>query len=163
MTTLADLLKEDVEAVQAELVKPDVGPPKPRAKRNEVVHAELAAIEDELQLKSAALIDAALDFGDIPEDQLQDPERMNEVPPAWVERYGSKEAAWRFRAAKYALMPKKDAPGGLDIAMKMYTSIAKAKSNKKIEIGVLNVAAVQMSAPMPKFEEIDEQKDEESD
>jgi hypothetical protein len=104
----------------------------------------IRAIEDSIYQQSASVVFGALRFADLtPESE--------EPPQSWVDELG-KEEAWRqFRSARYATMPGKDAPEGIKVASTVFAAITKARAAEKGGPRNLNVAFVQMSAPLPQF------------
>jgi hypothetical protein len=72
---------------------------------------------------------------------------LPEPPAEWVEELGYEEAQNRFRIARAAWLPLKDAPVGLKISQQIVTGIMKAKATEKGGPRTLNVIAVQMTTP----------------
>ena len=86
-----------------------------------------------------------------------DPEDK-ELPAAWLADVEAgvltlEEAQKRKRIAQYALMSPKNAPVALQIAAKVLSGMHKARSAEGNVHRSLNVTVVQMTAPMPVFEE----------
>jgi hypothetical protein len=124
-------------------------PPSPPAKSwDKATPAErIQEVQDSLLARSAEVIDAAISFQDIEENDVS-------APPEWVEKYGQERAERRFRVAKAAWRNGKAAPVGLTIARDMYVGITKAQAAEKSAPTQLNVA-IQMNVQVPDFEEID--------
>lgn len=85
------------------------------------------------------------------------------VPQVWADKVAlgemtQAEADKKLRAALYALMPGKDAPVGLKIALDTYAGILKARALEKGGPKTLQMVMVEMTAPAPVFDilEVDE-------
>lgn len=102
---------------------------------------------DRLFEDSANIVGAALRFAEIDPSQ-EDP------PEEWIEEMGEDQARKALRVARYANLPHKDVPAGLDIAHKVFTGITKAKLDKTEEKRPINIAFVQYSQTEAKFGEV---------
>lgn len=115
-------------------------------KSSEDLAAErIKTLENSLFERSMTIVDAALSFADF--DDLEN------VPQDWVEKYGMEEAERRFRIAKEARLPNKDAAAGLGMARAVAIGIARTRSMEKQGPKTLNVQFVQLTAPLPQFPE----------
>lgn len=109
-------------------------------------HARLERIQDDLLERSLAVVDGSVSFADIEPGAL-------EPPPEWIEQYGHEGAMRRLRVARASWMNAKEAPVGIKVAAQVAVGILRAKAQEKSGPKTLNIAVVQMTAPLPQFEE----------
>jgi hypothetical protein len=103
--------------------------------------------EQELYESSLSLLRDAAQFGDIdPNDEL--------VPSSWVKKWGTTEAARRWRLCRAAWLPGKDAPSGLAIAKYVVGAFAKSRAAEK-QPHALNLTLIQMVGGPKVFPEIE--------
>lgn len=107
----------------------------PAEKRHEL----MKGIEDEILLESSSIVRDALRGRDIEPGQDKPPEEWAVADP--------KEAAKMLRMANYALLPKKDAPVLLDIAMSQMLGIIKARATEQSGDRTLQMTFVQVPRP----------------
>jgi len=144
-------LPDEPEPITAEIVP---APPK-HISRKERVEERLAELEASIYEDSLQTVDDILKFADVEPEQLKEGERPPEV---WVEKLGLEGAKRRLRVAKYALLPKKDAPVGISVACNLVAAISNARAKTQQGPKTLNVQFVQISAPLPVFPEIEVEK-----
>ncbi len=119
----------------------------PRPRMEVSPHERLKKIEDDILKKAMITIDEAMSWRDI------DPGEKN-IPPDWMDM-DPDEAVKRLRVANAAWMNKKEAPVGLNIAKDVLVGIIKARATEKAApMHTLNIMHVQMTAPMPQFDVI---------
>lgn len=111
----------------------------------EMMRAEIRSIEDDILKKSSDIVDATLAFAEV------DPSHK-EPPEAWIRKLGYEKALQRFRVARSSWMSSKEGPVALRIAKEVFGSIVKARSVENSGQRTLNVAFVEMSVPLPRFE-----------
>lgn len=118
----------------------------PRGASVAIQNAELASMQDELLVRSLNVVEGAMAFAEI--------EPTDSDPPAeWIEQLGEEKARIKFRIARAAWMAAKDAPVGIKVASALAVGIIKAKATEKAGPKQLNIAFVQMTAPLPQFVE----------
>ena len=110
----------------------------------------LQEVTDELLQESQSILCDALGFADLDEQHLME---GASPPEAWVEALGEKRAKRRLRVAKMALLPKKEAPAGLEMVRALAVGILSSKAKDKSGTKVLNVAFVNVPAP-PQYDVI---------
>lgn len=108
----------------------------------------LKNIESELLRDSMEVVVDSLRFREIKPGQ-------EEPPPQWVREVGYKRAIERLRVANAGWMSKKDAPIAVQLAQVVAIGIIRSRATEKAGPKTLNVAMVQMSAPLPTFPELD--------
>lgn len=111
-------------------------------------HSLIRAVEDEIYTEAAATVRDVLRFKDI------DPSQQK-CPPEWIAELGEAEADKRLRMARSGWLPSKEAPVGLKLAQDTLIGFAKARAAEKQGPRTLNIAYVQLSAPLPEFEELE--------
>ena len=136
-----DFLEEDDEP--RSLAKPAS-----RAERMD----RLRDLENTLLETSLAVVGDALSFRDIDAG-------ATEAPPDWG-GMDPDEAVKRLRMANAAWMNKKDAPVGIELAKQVAVGIIKARATEKAAPKTLNVVQIQMSAPLPQFETVEMEPDD---
>lgn len=124
-----------------------------RPKRQALTVAEereraLKSIESELLRDSMEVVVDSLRFREITPGQ-------EEPPPAWIREVGEKRAIQRLRVANAGWMNKKEAPIAVQLAQVVAVGIIRSRATEKAGPKTLNVQMVQMSAPLPKFPELD--------
>lgn len=103
------------------------------------------AIEDQIFEKNAAIVDDMAAFADL--DLAEESPDREGPPRAWVKRYG-KDRAWRrWRIARAANLPSKDAPVALTIAPKIVGNMMKARGAAAAGNKTLNVTLISMPEP----------------
>jgi len=132
------------------------GEPAPLAKpataalsREEVIRN----VETELHAEATGVMRDTLRFADLSEEEIQ-----ASTPPAWMvaECQGDdRAAARRFRVAKYALSPSKEAPIGLKLSKDLMVGMAKVRAKENAPAKTINVMMVALSAPLPKFDSME--------
>jgi len=103
----------------------------------------LQDITDELLSESQGILADAMGFPDLDEEHL----KRNEPPEEWVLAMGKKAAERKFRLSKYALLPKREAPIGLEQARALAVGIIASKARERSGTKILNVAFVNVPAP----------------
>ena len=93
----------------------------------------LDRLEEAALVQTSSILEAALAFADV-----ENPEDLR-TPPNWREKYGD-DADRRYRIAKMALLPKAQAPAGLQIAVDTFRSMVRARAGKSSGSQTLNVA-----------------------
>lgn len=94
----------------------------------------IRAIENKLLEDAMQVVEGGMAFKEI------DP--SDEEPPAeWIMQLGTEEAWKRFRLARAAWLPQKDAPMGFKVASGVMTSILRARAGSGHQPRSLNVAA----------------------
>ena len=110
--------------------------------------ARIQELEDEVHEEAATIIADALAFADLPEG-------AEHPPDEWIDKYGPERAQKRFNVAKYAQCTPKNAPVGLRIANNALVGMAKAKAHRKSGPRTLNMIVVQMTGPVPQYDELE--------
>ncbi len=128
----------------------------------ELAQIQLRETEDSVLQDAMTVIEGAMGMLEVDPNVL-DEEGQIAMPDIWLQAVLSgemteNEARKRLRAAVYALMPGKDAPVGLKIALDIFTGIAKARAVEKGGPKSLNMVLVQMQAPMPIFDSMEEEE-----
>ena len=109
-------------------------------------HARLQRLEDDLLERAMNIVDGSMAFSEI------DP--ADEQPPKeWIAEFGEEGARRRMRVARASWMNAKEAPVGIKVAAQVAVGIMRANAQKNTGPKVLNIAVVQMTAPLPQFEE----------
>jgi hypothetical protein len=103
----------------------------------------LHGLEEEIFLSALNIVEGALSFAEV------DPSGMMTVPDEWVNRFGRTEAEKRFRIAQMACMPSRDIPAGMKIAMEVFQTIVRCRSDRDAmgSVKTLNVMMMQLPAP----------------
>lgn len=118
---------------------------------------KLLLLEDSILEESLVVLEASTDWAEaVPDDPdiPGEPPELPRMPESWLEKYGEEGARRRWRIARSAALPTRDAPVGLSLAMKTAVGIMAAREKRGSANVQVNVALVQMPAP-PQFEEID--------
>lgn len=103
-------------------------------------------LEEEIYLENVQIVRDAARFVELRPD-------ATEPPPEWIAKMGP-EAAWRrFHAAMGAWMGAKSAPVGLSLAKSIVLGVQRNRAMEKSAPKTLNMMMVQISAPLPVFEE----------
>lgn len=95
----------------------------------------LQALENEVLQKHLEVFADAACFTEI------DPEET-EPPLEWQIELGYERAMRKFRAAKYALLPGKEAPIGMSMAKSVVTAAVKAHAERSTHVSQLNIGKV---------------------
>lgn len=129
------LLRDEPEAVEAELVEPKLI----QATEEDPFLARIEKIDLQLYETNANTLIAASRWKEIsPGDKVP--------PESWIREYGEKRALEVFRVAQASWLPSSEAPVGLVISEKIVNGIRKAKSKENAPAPTLNVAIIQMPA-----------------
>lgn len=113
----------------------------------------LQEVQNEILVENLRIIEDVTHFRDINPPHLDKDGNIVEptIPEAWVAQLGPEEAEKRMRVAKASWMSAKEAPVALAIAKSVVVGITKALATAQTGPKVLNVAVVQMTAPLPAF------------
>lgn len=125
----------------------------------------LKDVQNEILVENLRIIEDVTHFRDIEPQQVVEGvliDGTTEPPQEWIDQVGEVEAKKRLRIARAAWMNAKDAPVGLAIAKSVVVGITKALATVSSGPKVLNVAVVQMTAPLPQFKVRDMTKELES-
>lgn len=112
----------------------------------------LRDLENQLLERSLNVVSDALYFRDIEPGQ-------KEPPPDWGDM-DPDEKIKRLRMANAAWLNKKEAPVGIELSKQVAVGIIRARATEKAAPKTLNVAVIQMSAPLPQFEVVEVEADE---
>jgi len=136
--------KETLSELKSEVLAPTTGRMVAAA---EARAEEIRGIEDRIQAGALEVIEDSMWWRSL------DPEAES-PPEEWIAELGRERARQRFRVAKANWMSAKEAPIGIRTATLVSMGITKARAMEKQVPKSLNVAFVQMSAPLPEFPEI---------
>ena len=123
--------------------------------QQEKANIVLDGLQDSIYNEALQVIDDCMHFADVEPDEL-DPKKP--PPKEWVAAIGIKAARRRARCARYALLPKKDAPIAVSLAAGTVASISAARARTNQGPKTLNVQVVQLSGPMPALEILEVEK-----
>lgn len=145
--------EETIASVSAQIEKASAGSAEViSARQRELSVAEqrlneIRSIEDGIHVSALQIIDDTMHAPKIEEDAEGPSEEE-------IAKYGKERAGERFRTARYGLMNAKEAPVFIKVATQIAAGITKARATEKQAPRSLNVAFVQMSAPLPEFPEV---------
>lgn len=126
MNFLEGLDQEDLEKTEEQLEKEQ--------------EKDLFSIERDLFMECAGVVSSAARAAQI------DP--ANENPPEdWIEQLGEEKAHEAMKVARFAHLPKKDAPMFIDLCSKMLMGVIQARAKRKSDQHRLQVNVVGMTAP----------------
>lgn len=117
----------------------------------------IADIEEEVHQEAATILQDALHFPEVlpgPPDADGNPTEPT-MPASWIAELGEEGAMRRMRTAQLALSSSKDAPIGLKLAKDTLVGMAKVKAAKNAPARTLNMVVVQMTGPLPEFDELE--------
>lgn len=109
--------------------------------------------EDKILGRAMRTVDSALAFSEV--DGAQ-----GDLPPQWMDM-DPDEAQQKLRVARAAWLCKSEAPVGLDISLKVMVGIIKARAAEKQGPRTLNLIHVHTTAPMPDYEVVDVEAEDE--
>lgn len=125
--------------------------PKTRRKaENTLAQVRLAAMAEAIEVDAAEIVQDVLNYAKADNEEELPPHEM-------VERYGERVANERWRRMKHGMLSAKDAPMGIRLAMNIYTTSMRIKSEK--ERPKLNAQVVMLNvAPQEQYEVIQVEK-----
>jgi hypothetical protein len=143
-----------VPAVQAtgHLVKPSEAP----LTKEEIINGQLRELENEILVQNLEQIQHAQAWPEVAPEL--DPKDDSLIPEDWVKKHGPKKAKEKYRVARAALLPNKEAPVGLSQAVKVATGIIKARANEKSGPKILNLNLVEMPQVIIQYPETEVKK-----
>ena len=106
----------------------------------------LAEIEVVVARKAADVVEAALDFGLVTDNEEETRDRFEA-------KYGF-EAETAMRIAEGASRPSKDAPLGISLAAKLLATSIKAAAERDAGIPVFNLQIIEMTVAPPVYPEM---------
>ncbi len=109
-------------------------------KKREERLARIAAIEDRVYDRAAAVVEAFLSFHEVLPNQ-------DEAPPDWIEKYGLEGARQRLHVAKAGWMPQSLAPAAAKLAVQVMAGIARGRSTR-VKVNAQNIN-VKIALPAP--------------
>jgi hypothetical protein len=137
--------------IRAALAKVDKAlPPVEQQKQAAVLQAEAGGYERVTEL-ARGIVEAGLSFADISPADVAPPKK-------WVDALGVEEAERKFRLARAAWLPSREAPAGLGIAtdiLKMDAKVQAAKGAPPTHLGI----AIQVNVQPREYPEIIEAED----
>ena len=104
-------------------------------------HSQIRAIEDQLHMQALEIHLHANAFREI-DPMIQEP------PAEWIAELGEKKAWQKFRAARAAWLPAKEAPVAFALAKSTMINIIKARATEKSGDRNLNVQIIQMNVQL---------------
>lgn len=132
-------MAEEVPEVQAELVDsaPRSSAAEKRKRRNQ-------SLFESVFRQTLLVVSDSMHFSEIDQD-------CTKPPDEWVQKLGARRAEQRLRIARASWMSPKEAPVGIMVAKAFAGMAIRAQAIQASGTPTLNVAVLQMSAPMPEF------------
>ena len=123
-----------------------------RAKLEARVQEDAGAGYERVVELSQQIVEAGLSFADIsPADVAP--------PKAWVDKLGAEQAERKFRMARAAWLPSREAPTGISIATDILKMDAKVKAAKKTTAPATLNVAIQVNVAPREYPEVVEDAD----
>lgn len=117
--------------------------PRPVVSLAEHREKDIEKVTDALLTESQSILLDSMGFADLTDQNLA----KNEPPQQWIIDLGRLKAQRKLRLAKMALLPKREAPVGLEQARALAVGIIASKAREKGGTKILNVAFVNVPAP----------------